>query len=422
MNSDVAAAGEAHRPRLASQRPDSMLRRLATPMNASLLCVLTLIVVVLGVPLGMVAHQTGTGLVQIVLTAPFALVGLIVARRQPFNCIGWIMLMTALLSNLGSDAGEYAVLAFGHGHPGLPLARLAVALTQLWVGLLILLPIPILVFPDGRLRSQRWRLTFRAYLGVCVTFIVAVTNKDVGAFTDRHIEIDSSGELKSLTTASHGAQEAIGNVLFLLYAVFGLSFVLGQLFAYRRATGERRQQLKWLISGGVVCIIGFTLLLALGAGDETARMVATVGYLGVIALPLSIGVGILKYRLYDIDRLISRTLSYAVVTGVLVSIYIGMVTLATRALPLSSPIGVAASTLTVAALFSPLRRRAQRVIDHRFNRARYDADATVAAFSARLRDEVDLSRIQLDLLDVVHRSVQPSHVAIWIPRESTAAS
>ncbi|HEY8729082.1 MAG TPA: hypothetical protein VIL94_05830 [Acidothermaceae bacterium] len=369
----------------------------------------------LGVPLGVVAHQTTTGLVQIALTAPFALVGFIVARRQPANCIGWIMLILALLSNLGSDAGEYSVLAFDHGHPGLPLARLAVALTQLWVGLLVLLPIPIVVFPDGRLRSRGWRRVFWAYLAVCVILVAAIAVKDTEAFTDRHIAIDSSGELKSLTASSNGPGAVIGTVVFLLYATLGLSFVVGQLFAYRRSAGERRQQLKWLISGGVVGIVGFAFQLTLSTSHVSGlRALGVIGYLGVIAVPLSIGVGILKYRLYDIDRLISRTLSYAGVTAILVGVYVAVVTLTTRALPLSSPIGVAASTLVVAALFSPLRRRAQRLIDHRFNRARYDADATVAAFASGLRDAVDLAQIQRDLVDVVNRSVQPSHVGVWI--------
>jgi len=424
MKSSARATDEPGRSRWASPGASwaSALRRWATPRSASLLSALTVIVLALSVPLGVVAHQTSVGLVQIALTAPFALVGFIVARRQPANCIGWIMLVIALLSNVGADAGEYSVLAFDHGHPGLPLARLAVALTQLWVALLVLLPIPIVAFPDGRLRSVGWRRVFRTYLAVCAFFVVAVAVKDSAAFTDRHIAIDSSGELKTFTESSQGAGAALGAALFLLYAIFGLSFVVGQLFAYRHATGERRQQLKWLISGGVVGIVGFSLLLILSTSNVAAlRLLAAVGYLGVIAVPLSIGVGILKYRLYDIDRLISRTLSYAVVTGLLIGIYIGVVTLTTRALPLSSPIGVAASTLTVAALFSPLRRRAQRLIDHRFNRARYDADATVAAFSSRLRDEVDLNRVQGDLLDVVHRSVQPSHAAIWIPRERAAS-
>jgi len=124
--------------------------------------------------------------------------------------------------------------------------------------------------------------------------------------------------------------------------------------------------------------------------------------------------GILKYRLYEIDRIISRTLAYALVTGLLVGVYAGLVLLATHVLALASPVAVAASTLAAAALFSPLRRRVQRVVDRRFNRARYDADKIVAAFAARLKDAVDLDAVQDDLSGVVHQALEPAHVSVWI--------
>jgi len=130
-----------------------------------------------------------------------------------------------------------------------------------------------------------------------------------------------------------------------------------------------------------------------------------------------ITVAILKYRLYDIDRLISRTLSYTLVTGILVG-RLGVVTFATRVLPFHTPVAVAASTLAVAALFNPLRRRVQQVIDRRFNRARYDADRTVAAFAARLKDEVDLDSIRNDLAGAVHQALEPAHASVWISRGS----
>jgi uncharacterized membrane protein len=288
------------------------------------------------------------------------------------------------------------------GHTNLPLGRVAVALTQLWVALLVLLPVPIMLFPDGRLESRRWRWALWAYVAVCMLMLISTAIADVGAFTDRHIQVDSTGEL---TAYNQNAGHNLAAALFPVYGVLALAFVIRQFFAYRRAKAERREQLKWLMAGGTIGIIAIASTLTLGAG---------AGFIGIIAVPVGIGIGILKYRLYDIDRLISRTLSYAIVTGLLVGVYIGMVTLATRALPLSSPIGVAASTLTVAALFSPLRRRAQRLVDRRFNRARYDADAMIAAFAGRLRDEVDLERVQRDLLDVVRRSVEPSHVAVWV--------
>ena len=140
----------------------------------------------------------------------------------------------------------------------------------------------------------------------------------------------------------------------------------------------------------------------------------------VIALPIGIGVGILKYRLYAIDRLISRTLSYAIITGLLVSVFAGIVLLMTRVLPFSSPVGVAASTLAAAALFNPLRRRVQRLVDRRFNRARYDAQSAVAGFSGRLRDAVDLDTISGELLDVVGQTIAPAHASIWIKPAASA--
>jgi hypothetical protein len=133
-------------------------------------------------------------------------------------------------------------------------------------------------------------------------------------------------------------------------------------------------------------------------------------------LPVGMGVAILKYRLYDIDRIISRTLAYAIVTGLLVGVYAGLVLLATRALPvaLSTPVAVACATLVAAALFNPLRRRVQQVVDRRFNRARYDADKTVAAFAARLKDTVDMDSVQDDLAGVVHQALEPAHVSVWM--------
>ena len=139
-------------------------------------------------------------------------------------------------------------------------------------------------------------------------------------------------------------------------------------------------------------------------------------FFGIVALPVSIGVAILKYRLYEIDRFISRTLSYAIVTGLVVGVYVGVVTLVTKGLGFSSPIAVAASTLAAVALFNPLRVRIQRVVDRRFNRARYDADATVAAFTGRLRDAVDLETVRRELLEVVNRAVEPAHASVWIRR------
>jgi hypothetical protein len=177
------------------------------------------------------------------------------------------------------------------------------------------------------------------------------------------------------------------------------------VLSWRRASGERRQQLKWLAGGAAV-----TLCLGpLGNALASDVVVSQLLEIGVVALPASIGVGILKYRLYDIDRIISRTLAYALVTG----LYAGLVLLATQVFRLHTPVAVAASTLAAAALFSPLRRRVQRAVDRRFNRARYDADQMVTAFAARLKDTVDLDSVQDDLASVVTKALEPAHVSVW---------
>ena len=143
-------------------------------------------------------------------------------------------------------------------------------------------------------------------------------------------------------------------------------------------------------------------------------LVFNLPVVGAAALPVSIGIAILKYRLYDIDRIISRTLAYAIVTGLLLGLYAGLVLLATRILSFHTPVAVAASTLAAAALFNPLRRRVQRAVDRRFNRARYDADQTVTAFAAQLKDAVDLDSVRDDLAQVVSRALEPAHLSVWI--------
>jgi hypothetical protein len=143
-------------------------------------------------------------------------------------------------------------------------------------------------------------------------------------------------------------------------------------------------------------------------------VIGNFAWFGVAALPVSMGVAILKYRLYEIDRIISRTLAYAIVTGLLVGVYAGLVLLATEVLRLHGPVTVAAATLVAAALFNPLRRRVQHVVDRRFNRARYDAERTVTAFAARLQDAVNPDAVQADLADVVHAALEPTYVSVWL--------
>jgi uncharacterized membrane-anchored protein len=212
-----------------------------------------------------------------------------------------------------------------------------------------------------------------------------------------------------------GWEATFGSVFLLMYAAITLSWVLRQALSYRHASRERRQQLKWLMVGAGLCVVGMVDLAGLsGATSPFWKVVDSIGLLGVLALPASMGVAILKYRLYDVDRLISRTLSYAIVTGLLIGTYVGMIALTTHLLPFSSPVGVAASTLAAAALITPARRRVQHLVDRRFNRAGYDAQATVTAFASRLQTTTDLEAVGRELFVAVHSVIEPTHVSLWV--------
>jgi hypothetical protein len=341
--------------------------------------------------------------------AIYAVVGVVVARRQPRNPIGWILLTFILVLVLSTDAGDYAVLAYRLGHHGLPLAPVAVVLLPLWVPAIMLFPLIILLFPDGRLASRRWRWVLGVYAAAGAFATAAVDSPAIAAVAHHDVHLDSFGDVtsKGHQAAAVGGAEVLGVALI---AAIWVSFVVHQVRSWRRASGERRQQLKWLAGSAAftvaVVAVSFTIPSTSVAGQVLG--------VGLAALPIGIGVGILKYRLYDIDRIISRTLAYAIVTGLLVGVYAGLVLLATQVLTVKSPVAVAAATLAAAALFNPLRRRVQRAVDRRFNRARYDADQTVAVFAARLKDAVDLDSVRDDLAGVVHQALEPAHVSVWL--------
>jgi hypothetical protein len=202
-------------------------------------------------------------------------------------------------------------------------------------------------------------------------------------------------------------------VAFPLLAACWLASLAAHALSYQRASGERRQQLKWLLGGSAATLAGVAVAAGGGAlGLPWATGPVAIG--GIAFLPVSIGVAVLRYRLFDIDRVISRTLAYAIVTGLLVGVYAGLVLLATQVLRFHSSVAVAVSTLAAAALFAPVRRGVQRVVDRRFNRARYDAERTVAAFAARLKDAVDLDSVRDDLAGTVHRALEPEHLSVWV--------
>ena len=385
--------------------------RVASPATATIAGGLVLALTAAWVPLaGLVRQAT---VLNIGPAAPIILiyagVGLVVARRQPRNPVGWILLFVVVLLQVSTVAGYYAVLAYRPGHRGLPLAPAAVLLATAWVPAVALFPLVILLFPDGRLTSRRWRWVLWAYAGLFACVMAVIFGPAVAAVAGHHIRLDASG---GVITAGHRAGAAVTaaeGLVVVSIGVIWLSFLAHQVLGWRRVTGERGQQLKWLASGAAITVTSFAVSISLGSS-----VVGQVIFVGIAALPVGIGIGILKYRLYEIDRIISRTLAYAVVTGLLVGVYAGLVLLATRVMSFSSPVAVAASTLAAAALFNPLRRRVQRVVDRRFNRARFDADKTVAAFAGRLKDAVDLDAVRGDLASVVQNSLEPAHVSVWM--------
>lgn len=394
--------------------------RWAPPTTAVALGLLSLLVLAGNYALQALAQEfssSASGLADAATLATYVLaftaVGVVVVRHDPRNPIGWMLIGVALAVPAGNDGSTYAYLDYTLHRGTLPLGHLALLLSSSWICALALVPLIVLHFPDGRI-GARWRWPLCAYLAVLALAIggtVGVTVSDFGLRTP----LDANANVVGLqpprgATAWLAPVEFVSAFSLVALLIVAVGF---QLRRYRRANGERRQQLKWLATGAAVCLAGVATTKILPSGSPIGGITFCVG---LAALPLAIGVGILRYRLYEIDTLVSRTLSYAILTALLAGMFIGLIALTTNTLALSGRVGVATSTLAAAALFNPLRVRIQRLVDRRFNRTRYNAEATVAAFTARLRDAVEIDAIRSDLLDAVNLAVQPVHASVWIKR------
>ena len=391
--------------------------RLASPAMAVVLGGVVLTLLAVTIPLGAMdrsAVSSGGG--SLILAPVFGVLGFVMAWRRPNNRLGWLLLGAVGFLVLSGAAGSYAVLDYRLHHGSLPLGWVAVLLQPGWAPAIALFGLTVLLFPDGRLPSPRWRWALWAYLAVAGLWIAGTVIISVWAIAGHHVQVDSGGNLLAIDHPTGWAAwwGAVQGLFFPVLGACWLASVAGQVVSYRRSSGDRRQQLKWLIGGSAIAVAGGLLGVPFSdSPDQGLRILGSIGLVAVLALPVSMGVAILKYRLYDIDRILSRTVAYAIITGLLVGVYAGLVLLATQVLGFASTWAVAASTLAAAALFTPLRRRVQRLVDRRFNRARYNADRTVAMFAGRLQDAVDLDSVHTDLLSTVSASLQPAHLSVW---------
>ena len=352
-----------------------------------------------------------------VLTVAFSVVGALVAANRPENLIGWIFCAAALFQGLTNFGYEYATYALLTRPGSLPLA-VVMSWFGNWIwapGLGLILVFLPLLFPDGRLPSRHWRWV--GWLGGASIGMIAVLAA-VLLWPERGPAL-----LKAPVNEEEGPQWILDllveAVAFPLMLLAGLAAVISLFARFRRARGDERQQIKWFAYAAALTLL-WTFLVE-GIPDPNPvfeAATAVVGVLVIPSIPIAAGVAIFRYRLYDIDRIINRTLVYAALTGILVVVYVGgVVALQTLFRSLTggeSTLAVVASTLAIATLFNPLRRGIQTFIDRRFYRRKYDARETLAAFSARLRDETDLETLAGDLMTVVGETVQPAHVSLWM--------
>jgi len=334
----------------------------------------------------------------------FAVVGALVAARSG-NRLGWLFLTAALVSGVSLVADAYAARATTARLPGAAWAAWTFTVVLGIVGTLFFL-VPLL-FPNGRPPSRRWwPVAWIAIIDGLVQ-IATVALSDAN-FSNNFPKLRDPVTVVAPLGTAYNQAEAVGLLVL-------LAGVISMVVRFRRSGTEQRLQLKWFLYASAIAAV-VVFVAAQFTNDPLLEWEIVFPL-----IPAAVGIAILKYRLYDIDRLIRRTLGYAIVTGLLVGLYVGLVLLATQVFHVHTPVAVAASTLAAAALFSPLRRRVQRMVDRRFNRVRYDADQTVAAFAARLRGAADLDAVRSDLLTVVNTAVEPAHISVWTGPCSPAA-
>ena len=372
--------------------------------------------------------RIGVDAILAVAVGLYAGTGRLITARLPANAIGWLLGLIGLSLAVTMMTEQYALYGLATAPGSMPAVKLAGWFSQaLTVPTIFLLFFLMLLFPDGRLPSRRWRPVRWAIFVILAGSVAAqlqVGATVTGGFTNSFDAAGVSFPNPLGIFPRHGWFSGLVAVIVGLAVISGVLSV-ASVFARRRgASAELRRQLAWLgyvglMTAGWVALLLIGMAIQPGGNSWIGTLIwGFVVLTPVAGIPLACVVAVLKYRLYEIDRLISRTVAYAIVTGLLVGVYAGLVLLATAVLPRHGSIAVAGSTLAAAALFTPLRSRVQHVVDRRFNRTRYDAELMITAFAARLQDATDLDAVRTDLTSTVHQALEPAHLSLWLGRKS----
>ena len=335
----------------------------------------------------------------------FAVVGWLIGERRPGNAVGPLLLLFALPLALFLPSNLF--LSQAGSAPGAPF--LALFNTSLDAPMFILLALVLVLFPDGRPPSPRWR-------GAIALGVVGVVLPIIGYAID-----PNPLPIYPAYTSPFGIRGLNGAVLVYLGYAIMLVLLVGSAVAlavrWRRGDPLERTQIKWVVAAAVVTLVTEIINVATFRADEPNAIMTVIASAAIALIPIAMGIAILRYRLYEIDRIISRTIAYAALTGILGAVFASAILLLQSALVAftqGQTVVVAGSTLAVFALFQPLRRRVQSTVDHRFDRARYDAERTATAFADRLRHEVDMETVTGDLARTTDLTVAPSSLAIWL--------
>ncbi len=371
------------------------------------------------------AAGAANAIIPLLVVGSFSTVGATISSRRPGNSIGWIFCAMGLAFVVAMFFGYYGHYGLVVSPGSLPGATTA-AWTGNWIWPVVLSPVGflLLLFPSGHPPSRRWRL---------VSWLLGAAL--VGWFVSQAFMPGPMVNAGYESIPNPYGIEALGGVLKPLSGACGILLLVGVLASavslvvrFRRSRGDERRQLKWLAYAAVVVVLAAAVsLTAEGVASDSDAAIIQAMQLTLVAslstVPIAAGIAILKYRLYDIDVVINRTLVYGPLTAMLVLFYVGgVVTLQYTFRTLTgqeSQLAIVASTLAIAALFNPLRRRVQALVDRRFYRRKYDAAKTLEAFSAKLRDETDLDALNEELLSVVRETMQPAHASLWLRPDPT---